>query len=65
MNMKVNNWFEKWEYEKDENENENLRLLYIAQLCKLNEERKELVKNLQSLDYRIEKLSELINPNGG
>lgn len=62
--MKVNNWLEKWEDNKEESENDNLRMLYITQLSKLLDERKEIVKKLQSLDYRIEKLSELINPNG-
>ena len=62
--MKVNNWLDKWEDNKEESENDNLRMLYITQLSKLLDERKEIVKKLQSLDYRIEKLSELINPNG-
>lgn len=62
--MKVNNWLEKWEDNKEESENDNLRMLYITQLSELLDERKEIVKKLQSLDYRIEKLSELINPNG-
>lgn len=62
--MKVKYWIEKWECEKDEKEIENLHFLYLDELSKAIYERNELIKKLQTVEYRIEKLSELINSNG-
>lgn len=58
--MKVKCWIEKWEYEKETRETENLHFLYVDELSKAITERNELNRKLQTVEYRIAKLCELL-----